>query len=158
MRKLLFVLLMTLSAASARAQVALTGNVFVAPGRGETITSLHFGGDADILLFKGAGINTELGVMGPLEDFSRRLGMFSANGIYHFTTSGLSPRLSPFVTSGFTLAFKEGDTRNLFNVGAGVNYWAATRVGLRFEFRDHMMFGHASTAHYWGVRMGVVLR
>jgi hypothetical protein len=82
--------------------------------------------------------------------------MFSVNGSWHF--AGRSARIDPFVTGGYTLAFRSG-TLNFGNVGGGANVWLKERLGLRVEFRDHV---HASSRvanlHYWGLRIGIAFR
>ncbi len=94
----------------------------------------HFGGGGEALLYKGIGVGFEGGYFTPWRNFGAGLGLASVNGSYHF---GNGRRLSPFVTGGYSLAFREGHA-NLVNVGGGINWWAKERIGLRLEFRDHI--------------------
>jgi len=136
------------------------GYVFFAPG-GVTVGShtsmtLHAGVGGEGILGKGLGVGAEIGALGPKEDFSCAVGVFSANGYYHFI-HGRDRRADPFVTGGYTLAFRSGSA-NLFNLGGGVNYWFSERLGLRVEVRDQVWRSCCGTAHYWGVRLGLAFR
>jgi hypothetical protein len=42
----------------------------------------------------------------------------------------------PFVTGGYSLAFR-GGTSNLIHYGGGFNHWFSTHWGMRFEVRNH---------------------
>lgn len=110
-------------------------------------TSALGGAGGEVRLYKGLGVGAEAAVG---DDF----GMFSANGSYHFTKSG-SQKLVPFVTGGYTL-LGPSDSTNLVNYGAGLNYWASDRVGLRFEVRDHVFIQGSN--HIVGLRVGVTFR
>ena len=95
--------------------------------------------------------------MSQAADFLRRLPLFAALGDAALAAVAERTVVRP-VPSG-TLLFREGHA-NLFNFGAGVNYWLSARWGLKFEFRDHVMREDWSrtTIHYWGVRIGVAIR
>lgn len=82
--------------------------------------------------------------------------MLSVNGSYYLPASGRERRIQPFVTAGYTMAFRDG-TANLWNVGGGVDYWVSRRVGVRLDVRDHV-WADVGTAHFWGPRIGIVLR
>lgn len=64
--------------------------------------------------------------------------------------------MDPFVTAGYTLFFRSGHA-NLWNFGGGLNYWFASRLGLKVELRDHIWPENGAT-HYWGVRIGLNFR
>ncbi|HLG13573.1 MAG TPA: hypothetical protein VJH03_03485 [Blastocatellia bacterium] len=133
------------------------GYGFVAPGgAGSRAATLHLGAGGEALIYKGLGAGAEIGYLGPFEGLGSGFGVFSANGSYHFVNESNDKKLVPFVTAGYTLIFREGRA-NLFNFGGGVNYWVRKKVGLRFEFRDHV-WSNASTQHFWGVRFGVAFR
>lgn len=133
------------------------GYFFVAPGgisgSGRTVSSLHFGGGGEGLLYKGLGVGGEIGYLGLARSLGDGFGVFSANGSYHFRTRS-DRKLAPFVTAGYSLAFRSG-TANMFNFGGGVHYWFCEKVGLRLEFRDHVW---SREAHFWGLRIGVAFR
>jgi hypothetical protein len=128
------------------------GYVFFAPG----ITSPdvsgfgHFGAGGEALLTRRVGIGSEVGYATPWSDFAAGIGLFSVNGSYNMGRG----KLSPFLTGGYTLAFRNG-TANGFNFGGGVNYWLRDRIGLRFEVRDNVI---ERDAHLVGFRVGLAFR
>ncbi len=136
------------------------GYAFFAPGAvscsGCSGMTLHFGGGAEGVIGKGIGVGAELGFLAPREDVGEGLGVFSPNGYYHFPGRNKDRKVDPFVTAGYTLFFRSGHA-NLWNVGGGVNYWFAKRVGMKLELRDHI-WSDGGTLHYWGVRIGVTFR
>ncbi|MBI3666130.1 MAG: hypothetical protein HY236_07875 [Acidobacteria bacterium] len=133
------------------------GYLFVAPGGisggGNTSATVHLGAGGEGILGKGIGVGAELGVVGPAQSFSDLVGVFSANGYYHFSRSG---KADPFLTGGYSLLFRTG-TANLANFGVGMNYWIVRRLGLEVEFRDHISTS-GTTLHYWGIRVGPAFR
>jgi hypothetical protein len=65
--------------------------------------------------------------------------LLSTNGSYHFSQTH---RVDPFVSGGLSFGMGAGDRgigvgETGFNVGGGVNLWAANRVGARLEFRNY---------------------
>ncbi len=134
------------------------GYVFFAPGAvvqgGYSTGTAHFGGGGEGLIYRGLGIGAELGYLTPWRDFSSGIGIFSVNGSYHFNRT---EKLSPFITGGYSLAFRNGHI-NLANFGGGVNYWFREKMGLRLEFRDHIHTGSFPTAHYLSARIGLSFR
>jgi hypothetical protein len=134
------------------------GYVFFAPGaivkEGYSVATAHFGGGGEAFLYKGLGLGAEAGYVTPWQNFGNGVGLVSFNGSYHFNRDR---KVSPFVSGGYTLGFRS-DTANLFNFGGGVNYWFRDRVGLRFEFRDHVYSEPSFTAHYLGGRIGFSFR
>ena len=152
-----FAPLMTLIACSlAPASAQRThGYVFAAPG-GITDTdldgpTLHFGGGAEIVLPRGVGIGGEVGVLSPGGKVLSSIGVASANAYYHFGPKG---RIGPYVTGGYSLLFR-GDSGSGANFGAGVNLWFFRSLGLKLEFRDHLVSAGGVTNHWWGGRVGL---
>jgi hypothetical protein len=135
------------------------GYLFVAPGGitgpARTNATVHLGVGGELALPKGVGAGAELGALGPTDNFADVLGVFSANGYYHFLRR--SGKLDPFATAGYSLFFRNGRA-NLFNFGGGMNYWFLSRVGFRGEIRDHVYWNADATLHYWGVRFGLAFR
>lgn len=132
------------------------GYVFWSAGGANTETAIqHFGGGGETYLRKGLGIGAEIGYLSPLRGVGDGIGVLSVNGLYEFgrTKTG---KLRPFVTGGYSLAFR-GGTAHAVNFGGGVNYWFSRRAGLRFEIRDHFPPEYANV-HFWGVRVGLNLR
>jgi hypothetical protein len=152
------ILLLSVAAAAEAQDSSLYG--FVAPGGvssgGYNRTTLHTGVGGDVALVKGLGLNLEIGALGPTQDFSAAVGLFSAGATYHFRR-GWERKLDPFVTSGYSLMFREGHA-NLWNLGGGTNYWFAKRIGARIEFRDHIGSACCEATHFWGFRFGVAFR
>jgi hypothetical protein len=130
------------------------GYLFVAPGGASDLnrSTIHLGAGGEFIVPAGIGIGAEIGALGPTSNFSDVLGVFSANGYYHFLRNG--GKTDAFGTAGYSLFFRSG-TANLFNFGGGVNYWFLSRIGFRFEFRDHVT---GDAAHFWGIRFGLAFR
>lgn len=132
------------------------GYVFFAPGTtypgGTAFAHVGVGGQARI--YKGFGAGAEVGYASPFDGSG--IGVFSANGYYHFFPRTSMRIVDPFVTAGYTLAFARG-SGNLVNFGGGATYWAWRRIGLRFEFRDHMTVP-IERIHLWQARFGVAFR
>jgi hypothetical protein len=116
---------------------------------------LHFGGGAEANLFKGIGFGVEVGYLSPLQNLGNGIGILSIDGQYTFGT-GHAGKLRPFLTGGYTLAFRSGHA-NAVNFGGGVHYWFSRRVGLRMEFRDHVS-PSLWDAHLWQGRIGFDFR
>ena len=136
------------------------GYVYAAPGgwtlNGGTSGRVQAGGGGEALIWHGFGAGAELAVNGPSTTLRSLLGVFSANGYWHFLR-GKQARLDPFLTGGYTLIFRSEQHANLGNFGGGVNYWRWTRVGLKFEFRDQV-WNADLVSHLWGVRFGLAFR
>ena len=138
------------------------GYFFFSPGAvcldGRCSQRVHFGGGGEGLVYKGLGLGAEVGLLAPWRSFSESIGMFSANGSYHFQRDR---KVSPFVTAGYSMGFREGHI-NLVNFGGGINWWMNDKVGLRLEFRDHIYsdshFSRTDRFHYLGGRIGIALR
>lgn len=148
-----------LGAGTSQAQGAGTGYVFAAPGQfrveGFSNNTLQAGGGGEYILDNGVGIGAEIGYLTPTESWGDGVGVFSANGSYHFRPRARG--VVPFVTGGYSLMFREGHL-NAFNVGGGVNYWFHRRAGLRVELRDQIHSESGITGHWWGARVGLSFR
>jgi len=152
-------LVLTILVAPATAQSS-HGYAFFAPGAsscsGCNNMMLHFGGGAEGIIGKGIGVGAELGFLAPRQNVGEGLGVFSPNGYFHFRGKNKDRKVDPFVTGGYTLFFRSGHA-NLWNFGGGLNYWFASRLGLKVELRDHIWPENGAT-HYWGVRIGLNFR
>jgi hypothetical protein len=126
---------------------------------GNWSNSFHVGGGAEIVAADRLGFGGEVG-------FFNRLVVASANATVHL--GGVkNAGFSPFVTGGFSV-FGIGDGESAinnaygvfsaYNVGAGLHYWAADRVGFRVEARDHFRLDDRGTTQYWSVRAGIAFR
>jgi hypothetical protein len=133
------------------------GYVFIAPGtyigNADSITTIHFGGGGEGLLYKGLGLGAEIGGITALQESSAGLWLFSANGSYHFARER---KITPFLTGGYSSVGGNGQ-RNLINFGGGINYWFRERQGIRLEFRDHI-YTDGTGRHLLGFRIGFAFR
>lgn len=66
---------------------------------------LTIGGGGEGLLYKGLGVNADLGYRFSREEFSSGIGLASLNGCYHFVNRAKPAKLVPFVTAGYAIAF-----------------------------------------------------
>jgi len=138
-----------------------TANVFFGGGGafadGERAGVLQFGGGGEGRLYKGLSAGAELGYVHPGESFRNGFGLLSTNGTYRFWNAWPSQKVVPFVTAGYSLAFRNG-TANLANFGGGVDYWFRQRAALRLEVRDHIWPGESGipTSHILMFRVGLV--
>jgi hypothetical protein len=94
--------------------------------------------------------------------FSAGVGLFSIGPTYQFLRRSGKSKLVPFVDGGYTLGFASGatpgNTNNLINFGAGLNYWFHKRVGLRLDFKDYLYHRYSDTANFPAIRVGLVFR
>lgn len=146
----------------ASAQTTLVKYAFGAPGFvtcgcGESLATLQAGGGAEARIRDTFGIGADVGYLAPFEYFSEGFGLLSVNGSYYLPAASRARRLQPFVTTGYSMAFRAG-IANLWNVGGGVDYWTGPRVGVRLEIRDHFHLEEGTTTHFWGPRIGIVIR
>jgi hypothetical protein len=105
------------------------GYVFFAPGSispGGGGTTFHVGGGGEGLFYKGLGAGAEIGYLSAWQYKGSGVGLFSANGSYHFGARTPGRKVAPFVTAGYSLAFRGGHA-NLANFGGGVHYWFTDR-------------------------------
>jgi hypothetical protein len=132
---------------------------FAAPGGiSNAGTTLHLGGGADVLIWKGLGASVEGGYVGPIRSMDYGIGLVSANALYQFGRPGRT-KVTPFVTGGYSVGFRSS-AGDAVNVGAGANYWITERTALRFEVRDHVPIGSGIIrgVDIWGVRVGFTWR
>ena len=138
-----------------------TANVFFGGGGafadGERAGVLQFGGGGEGRIYKGLSAGAELGYVHPGESFREGFGLLSTNGTYRFWNAWPSQKVVPFVTAGYSLAFRDG-TANLANFGGGLDYWFRQRAALRLEARDHIWPGKNGipTSHILMFRVGLV--
>ncbi len=106
-----------------------------APGSTDN-TIQQLGGGGEGFLYKGLSAGADIGFQYPTYGFTYGIGMFSANGGYHFNHKR-EAKLVPFVTAGYSLAFREENV-NLANFGGGLTWWIIPRLGIRAEVRDYL--------------------
>jgi hypothetical protein len=113
---------------------------------------LNPGFGLDIFAYRGLAGSLDLGYVGYYNNFREAgFGLFSPNVSYHFLRSG---RLVPFVTGGYSLAFRSG-TASMGNYGGGITYWCSSHLGVRVEGR-----GYRDSNGYdmGGLRVGISFR
>jgi hypothetical protein len=116
---------------------------------------IHLGGGGEGLIHKGFGVGAEIGYLAAVEESSEGAGLFSANVAYHFNGDDPSRKVSPFVTGGYSVVFRDFASHG-GNFGGGVQWWVRDRVALRFEFRDHIF--SSDSPHVVMFRFGVSFR
>jgi hypothetical protein len=116
-------------------------------------TVLQIGGGGDGFVYKGLAAGGELGYVYLPEGIAYGVGVLSLNGSYYLSRR-TSARFSPFVSGGYSLAFRTGH-ENLYNFGGGVTWWAARHFGIRLEFRDYVWPGSEHSPQF---RVGVSFR
>ena len=157
-RLILVVLFLAIVPAMAQAQSdnrKAWGYLFAGAGGasdGET-AFLHVGGGGEGMIYKGFGAGAELGYFTPVDAFGLGVGLLSTNLSGHFNRKA---KVSPFVTGGYSLAFRSRGSSSGGNFGGGVQYWAGDNWGLRFEFRDHIF--SSDSAHLYSVRVSISFR
>ena len=115
-----------------------SGYLFYGPGRapgGGSLQQLGIGGEA--FVYRGLALGAEGGYMFSSNYFDYGVGLVSLNPSYHFNRSRHA-RISPFVTGGYSLAFRGGIT-SLYNFGGGITWWIGDRFGLRLGVRDYVL-------------------
>lgn len=128
------------------------GGVGGASGSGST-AFFQAGGGGEGLVYKGLGLGAEVGYIAPFRSPGDGFGILSPDVSYHFSNG--SSKLVPFVTGGYSLAFRRG-TSSGGNFGGGVQYWMKDRVALRVEFRDHVF--SSDSPHLFQFRVGLSFR
>lgn len=109
------------------------------------------GAGGEGLVYKGLGLGAEVGYLAPFRSAGDGFGIVSPDVSYHFKRS--NSKLVPFVTGGYSLAFRGGGTSSGGNFGGGVQYWMKDHLGLRFEFRDHVF--SSDSPHFYQFRVGL---
>src|SRR5262245_49791523 len=145
---------------AASAQTTAVGYGFVSPAfatyEGDSLAIFQAGGGGEARAGR-FGLGADIGFAAPWEELSDSVGTLSLNGTYYVKGTNRGLRTQPFVTGGYTMLFRDGNINGL-NVGAGVDRWMTDRVGLRFEFRDHIMIQEGESFHLWGPRVSIVWR
>jgi outer membrane protein with beta-barrel domain len=118
---------------------------------GNSTASFQVGAGGEGLVYKGLGLGAEIGYLAPFRAGGDGFGIFSADGSYHFQHS--KSKLVPFVTGGYSVAFRSGTSSSGGNFGGGVQYWMKDHLGLRFEFRDHVF--SSDSPHFYQFRVGL---
>ena len=119
---------------------------------------LHAAGGGEVLARGRFGAAGEFGVMAGA---NADLFITSVNGVLHIGPSLATPvrnRISPFITGGYTLLGSGGGGSSAWNIAAGADVWLKPRVGVRFEFRDHIRPDGRGGEQFWAFRAGVVFR
>jgi predicted small secreted protein len=118
------------------------GYVFVGPATNQMGMTAGFGGEG--YAYKGLGVGVELGTAGFDKSANGNpnwIGVGSADLSYHFFPKKIRGRAAPFVTGGCTFFFGQdtdtagGNVTHGFNVGGGVDIFAAKHAGVRFDVR-----------------------
>jgi len=130
----------------------VVGGVGGASGSGST-AFFQVAGGGEGLVYKGLGLGAEIGYLAPFRDGGDGLGIASPDISYHFSRES---KLVPFVTGGYSLAFRSGVNSSGGNFGGGVQYWMKDRVALRVEFRDHVF--SSDSPHLFQFRVGLAFR
>jgi hypothetical protein len=122
------------------------------------ISQAAIGGE--MVFGKGIGAGGELGFIAGHDSF----GFLSLNVYYHLAHHGVTQKLDPFLTGGYTLAFDPlaafgpRAASNGANTGFGLNYWFLRHLGVRGEFRDIAIPGNSPGVSSWGIRGGIAFR
>ncbi len=136
------------------------GYIFVAPGAalasGESAGLLHFGVGGQGLLYRGLGMSGEVGYLAPTAGVQYGVGLASINGFYQFGRAGHGRKAVPFLTGGYSLAFRQG-VANAINFGGGLNYWFGSRKALLLEIRDYLTLQEGNI-HFVTCRIGLSFR
>jgi hypothetical protein len=127
---------------------AFVGGTF--GGRGSVDGAFRFGIGGEMGIAPRVTLGGEIG--GISKDGTGVLA--SGNVSYHIPAD--SRAADPFVTGGFSLAHKRGETGLYINLGGGLNYWLRRRAGIRVEFRGYP--GGYDLNSFAEFRIGIVFR
>jgi hypothetical protein len=118
---------------------------------------VHVGGGGEARLTNRFALGGEIGVLKPVTNqYAVTTGLASITPAYHFIPRDSKGKFDPFVDGGLSLLAGRGGAFAI-HYGGGVNYWLRRRIGLRFEFRDHVWSIESGEAvHMFGFRVGVV--
>src|SRR5262245_29985730 len=151
----------TAMTSAASAQTTAVGYGFVSPAfatyEGDSLSIFQAGGGGEARVGNSFGIGGDLGLVGPWEELSESVLDFSLNGTYYVKGTNRSGKTQPFVTGGYTMLLGDAMLDGV-NIGVGVDRWMTDRVGMRFEFRDHILTEEGESIHLWGPRVSVVWR
>jgi hypothetical protein len=141
------------AASDARAQSAVWGYGFVAPGilddasvvatsyGPDHVTATSFqiyrnvegiiawGGGIELQSASGVGVAAEVGAVHRIEEPYYPGGLMALNAVYHLQADR---PFTPFVTGGYSFGM---DAQHGFDLGAGISYWSGSRTALRLEVR-----------------------
>ncbi|MGH9660050.1 MAG: hypothetical protein ACRD96_15990 [Bryobacteraceae bacterium] len=87
-------------------------------------------------VWRDLAVGSDVAYVFPRRSAGSGYGLWSINPAWHFGASSRWTRVVPFVTTGYSLAFRSG-VANMINYGGGATWWMNDRLGLRFEIRDH---------------------
>lgn len=164
-KAILGMLLMLLASLPASAQMSsgyvyVFGGPVVVPKSAYTRWNgdfVHVGGGGEGRLTKRFALGGEIGVLKPVTNpYAITTGLASVTPAFHFVPKDSKGKFDPFVDGGFSLLFGSGGAAAI-HYGGGMNYWLRRRIGLRFEFRDHIWSVESGEAvHLVGFRVGLV--
>jgi hypothetical protein len=151
-------------------EIKSLGYVFFAPGwlsfAGQNEMMLHFGAGAEGMIYGGFGIGAEAGYLVPITSAVGGLGIVSVNGHYKFRDAGLSKKVIPFISGGYSLGFTGDLARGGGTFGGGMDIWfknvpqtlkiyGIKKTGLRTEFRGYISAAGKDT-NVWEVRVALL--
>ncbi len=118
---------------------------------------VHVGGGGEARLTNRFALGGEIGALMPVTNqYAITTGLVSVTPAWHFSSRHSKSKFDPFVDGGLSLLFARGGGIAL-HYGGGANYWLKRRIGVRFEFRDHLWSPEAGeTVHLVDFRVGVV--
>ena len=114
-------------------------------------TAKGLGGGAEFVLPAGIGFGGELYAAISGGKIVPSVGIASANGYYHL---GSGNRIDPYFTGGYSQFFR-GSSGTGGNLGFGINLWLFRSLGLKLEFRDHVISTNGITHHWWAGHFGL---
>jgi len=124
------------------------------PSQGSLSDLLGVGVGGEGFIYKGLGVQGDLGYEFPRGYVADGIGLASLNGTYHFVNRNAPRKLVPFVVAGYAIAFR-GGVAGLFDYGGGVNFWFHRHLGLRVEVRA---FQSTDFDTLFGFRFGLSFR
>lgn len=120
-------------------------------------SSISFGAGGEGFAWRGLAVGGELNYLAPPARLNYGIGLVSVNPAWHFVNREKPARLVPFVTGGYSLAFRSG-VAHLYNLGGGLTWWFRPRIGLRTEVRVYSPITVETTDHLASVRIGLSFR
>lgn len=94
------------------------------------------GGGAEGFLWKGISVGVDASYQQFTDGWG--FGLLTPQFGYHFINRDKPVKWDPFVTLGAGLAFA-GAAAGTGNLGGGVTYWFKPRLGIRVEYRSHVV-------------------
>jgi hypothetical protein len=121
---------------------------------------VHVGGGGEGRITDRFALGGEVGVLKPTTNqYAITTGLVTVTPAWYFIRRGSKSKLDPFVDGGLSLLFGGGGAGGGFHYGGGLNYWLRRRVGLRFEFRDHIWSPESGeSVHLVEFRTGIIVR